>query len=124
MGFETSFLPASLFAGLLETFDPRTSLYQALGKRYGVRMSAADEVVEAGLATADVAKLLGIQKGGPVFLLTRVSYAENGQPVEYVRSTYRGDRWKIVSHLTANQHPNGDVRQLVERRPLPSTTKR
>ena len=102
MGVETSFLPAGLFPGLLDEFDPRNSLYQTLAKRYGVRMAAADEIVEAGLADAESARLLQISKGSPVFLLTRVSYTEGGQPVEYVRSIYRGDRWKIVSRLTAN----------------------
>lgn len=107
MGIETSILPFALFPGLLEEFDPRSSLYQTLSKRYGVHLAAADEVVEAGLADADSARLLEISKGTPVFLLTRVSYASNGQPVEYVRSTYRGDRWKIVSHLTASQPKDG-----------------
>lgn len=102
MGVETSFLPAGLFPGLLDEFDPRNSLYQTLAKRYGVRMAAADEIVEAGLADAESARLLQISKGSPVFLLTRVSYTESGQPVEYVRSIYRGDRWKLVSRLTAN----------------------
>lgn len=102
MGVETSILPFKLFPGLLNEFDPQTSLYQTLAKRYGIRMAAADEAVEAGLADAEAARLLQINKGSPVFLLTRVSYAESGQPVEYVRSVYRGDRWKIVSRLTAN----------------------
>ncbi len=107
MGIETSILPVSLFPGLLEEFDPRNSLYQTLSKRYAVHMAAADEVVEAGLADADAARLSEISKGSPVFLLTRISYAANGQPVEHVRSTYRGDRWKIVSHLTASLPKDG-----------------
>lgn len=107
MGVETGFLPFGLIPGLLDEFDPRTSLYQTLAKRYGIHMATADEVVEAGLADGEAARWLQIPKGSPVFLLTRVSYAENGQPVEYVRSTYRGDRWKIVSRLTASQVNHG-----------------
>ena len=112
MGVENGFLPFRLFPGLLESFDPRSSLYQTLAARYGVHMAAADEVVEAGLASARDARLLRIKRNGPVFFLTRVSYAENGQPVEYVRSTYRGDRWKIVSRLTANHSSDGEARQI------------
>ena len=122
MGLENSFLPFRLFPGLLETFDPRSSLYQALAERYGIHMAAADEVVEAGLASARDARLLRIKKNGPVFFLTRVSYAENGQPMEYVRSTYRGDRWKIVSRLTATQNNHGEARQ-VKRLSVPLKTK-
>jgi GntR family transcriptional regulator len=103
MGVENSFLPRALYPGLLESVDPRKSLYQALAERYGIHMMAADEIVEAALANAEQAKLLGIRRNAPVFRLTRVSYAENGQPVELVHSTYRGDRWKIVSHLLTNR---------------------
>jgi GntR family transcriptional regulator len=102
MSIEESFLPAKLFPGLLTTLDPQTSLYQALTERYGIRMSGADEAVEASLARAEEARLLGIKRSSPIFILTRICYAENGQPVEFVRSAYRGDRWKIVSWLTAN----------------------
>ena len=39
MGVENGFLPFCMFPGLLESFDPRTSLYQTLAERYGVHMS-------------------------------------------------------------------------------------
>ena len=121
MGVENSFLPLALYPGLLESFDPRRSLYQALAKRYGIRMMAADEVVEAALANAENGKLLGIRQNAPVFRLTRVSYAQNGQPVEFVRSTYRGDRWKIVSHLLASHHGAGG--RAITRKPMAVITK-
>lgn len=107
MGVENSFLPVTQYPGLRETFDPRKSLYQTLADRFGVRMVAADEVVEAALANAEQAKLLGIKRNTAVFRLTRVSYSQNGQPVEFVRSIYRGDRWKIVSRLQASHLSRG-----------------
>ena len=116
MSIEESFLPAKLCPRLTENLDPRTSLYQVLADRYGIRMAAADEVVEAALAHAEEARLLQIKKGSPVFELTRISYAESNQPVEFVRSTYRGDRWKLVSRLTAN-HKAGS--SLVARGSVP-----
>lgn len=99
MGIECSSLPLRLCPDLLETFDPKSSLYQALLERYGIRMTIADEVVEVGLANADEATLLDIKKKGPVFYFTRTSYIDSGQPVEYVTATYRGDRYKIVNRL-------------------------
>ncbi len=103
MSIEESFLPAKLFPGLLTAFSAQASLYEMLSERYGIRMSGANEVVEASLAGADEARLLGVNRNSPVFVLTRICYAESGPPVEFVRSTYRGDRWKIVSWLAANQ---------------------
>jgi GntR family transcriptional regulator len=35
-----------------------------------------------------------------VFLFTRVSYVQSGAPVEFVKSVYRADRYKIVNRLT------------------------
>ena len=100
MGIECSSLPLRLCPDLLETFDPRNSLYEALAERYGINMIVADEVAEAGLSDSETARLLRIAKGSPVFLFTRISYVQSGQPIEHVKSTYRGDRYKIVNRLT------------------------
>jgi GntR family transcriptional regulator len=100
MAVECTCLPSQLCPDLLQKFDPGTSLYEALARQYGIRIASADEVAEAGLASSEVAPLLRVAKRSPVFLFTRSSYLENGQPVEYVKSTYRGDRYKLVSRLT------------------------
>jgi GntR family transcriptional regulator, N-acetylglucosamine utilization regulator len=100
MGIETSSLPLRACPDLLENFDPRTSLYQFLSERYGISMFVADEVAEAALANAEVARLLRISEGSPVFFFTRISYLQDGRPIEHVQSVYRGDRYKIVNRLT------------------------
>ena len=99
MGIECSCLPQHLCPDLLETFDPSTSLYAKLAEQYGIQMEVTDEVVEAGSATAEEAALLKIAPRSPVFLFTRTCYGENGKPLEFVKSTYRGDRYKIVQRL-------------------------
>ncbi len=100
MGVESSYLPQRLCPDLLSQFDPRGSLYQALWQHYGIQMLFADETVEAGLASAQDSQRLRVPVGAPVFLFTRLSYVHGGQPVEYVKSVYRGDRYKIVNRLT------------------------
>jgi len=100
MGIECSTIPLRLCPDLPTTFDPRGSLYRELADHYGMNMAVADEIVEIGLAGSKEAGLLKISKGSPVFLFTRTSYIQNGQPVEFVRATYRGDKYKIVSRLT------------------------
>jgi GntR family transcriptional regulator, N-acetylglucosamine utilization regulator len=107
MGLEWSRLPLRLCPDLLQVFDPNTSLYQTLFEHYGVQIVAADEVVEAGLAGAEEAKLLRFSTGSPVFFFTRTAYAQNGQPVEYVKSAYRGDRFKMVNRLTQPEKYSG-----------------
>ena len=103
---ECTYLPARICPGLAETFEPKASLYKTLWERFGIRIHAADEVVEVGLPNAEAAKLLRIAKGSPVFLITRTSYVQDGPPVEFVKSTYRGDRFKIVNRLTRQDGRN------------------
>ena len=99
MGVETTSLPHRLCPDLLEKFDPRLSLYRTLSQVYGIHILQADEVVEAGLADSEEARLLRIPKRSPVFLFTRTAYIEGGKAVEYVKSTFRGDRYKITNRL-------------------------
>lgn len=112
LGVECASLPARLCPGLLEKFDPRKSLYEALAELYGIQFTCADEVVEAGLAKSEEAALLKISKGSPVFLFIRTCYIATGQPVEYVKSTYRGDRYNLTNRLTRQNGTNfgeGDI---------------
>lgn len=100
LSIEWSRIPHRLCPDLLDVFKPSGSLYETLARHYGIRMAIADEVAEAGLASARDARLLGIVKGNPVFLFTRISYVQSGDPAEFVKSIYRADRYKIVSRLT------------------------
>lgn len=100
MGVEWTRIPHRLCPGFTKLFDPRSSLYEALGRRFGIRMAIADEIVEARIASAEEARLLRTAKGSPVFLFTRISYVQNGEPTEFVKSVYRADRYKIMNRLT------------------------
>jgi GntR family transcriptional regulator len=82
--------PGSLVSGLQETFNPVESLYQSLLDHYGIEIDFADEVAEASLASSEEARLLRIRKKAPVFRFIRTAYLHSGEPVEFVRSVYRG----------------------------------
>jgi GntR family transcriptional regulator len=99
MGIEWSRIPLSLCPDLQKAFQPKSSLYQVLSQRYGIKVAVTDEVAEAGIADAEQARLLQIPRRAPVFLFSRISYVESGKAVEYVISVYRGDRYKIVNRL-------------------------
>lgn len=103
MGIECSCLPVNLCPDLLETFDPETSLYQKLAEQYRIHLVETKEVVEVGKVSDEDAQYLEVAPQSPVFLFTRLSFVESGKPVEYVRSVYRGDRYKIVNRLTRNK---------------------
>ncbi|HEV2196664.1 MAG TPA: GntR family transcriptional regulator [Candidatus Acidoferrum sp.] len=109
MGVETTCLPHQLCPDLLDRFDPRLSLYRTLAQVYAIHIVQADEVVEAGLADSEEARLLRIPRRSPVFLFTRTAYVRGGKAVEYVKSTFRGDRYKITNRLGqfSNDNPSG-----------------
>jgi GntR family transcriptional regulator len=97
---ECTHVPVRLCPDLQRKFDPRNSLYQTLFENYGIQIDLADEVAEAALASMEEARLLRVRKKSPVFHFTRTAYLLNGEPAEFVKSTYRGDRCKVVNRLT------------------------
>jgi GntR family transcriptional regulator len=99
MAIETTHLPLARFRGLRRYVTSGGSLYQVLRERFGVEMGHAEETIETALASPAEAELLGADVGLPMLLLSRHSFDTDGKPVEWVRSIYRGDRYKFVATL-------------------------
>lgn len=99
MAIETTHLAARRFPGLRRRLDRHPSLYEALSTAYGVRLAEAEETIETVLATPHDAQLLGVDVGVPLLSLSRHSFDTGGEPVEFVRSLYRGDRYKFVARI-------------------------
>lgn len=83
------------------------SLYQALEAQFGIRPARARQSVGARLPTRRERTLLQIDSDVPVLELERITYAEDGRPFEFVRSSYRGDSYRMVLHLRAGETPGG-----------------
>lgn len=62
-------------------------------------VAEAEETIETTLADPREAGLLGSDLGLPMLQLSRHSFDTEGQPVEWVRSIYRGDRYKFITRL-------------------------
>lgn len=106
MAIETSHLPLTRFPGLTSRLAPGGvaaqeigSLYTVLREQYGVEFGSAEETIETALASPEEADLLGAEVGLPMLLLSRHSLDAAGNPVEWARSIYRGDRYKFVAGL-------------------------
>jgi len=104
LGIESATLVASLCPEFLTRYCSEESLYDSLATLYSLRVSITDEVIEVGQADAASAALLEIPAGAPVFHFTRSSYLDDGRPIEFVRSIYRGDRYRITNRLTRTQN--------------------
>jgi GntR family transcriptional regulator len=92
---EHSQFPAELFPGLLDCrLDG--SLYDLLGDNYGLRPHRARESLEPVVAGVREAEALDVDEGAPLMLVERTAYARAGQPLEFARDLFRGDRTKVV----------------------------
>lgn len=81
------------------------SFYQLLRDRHSITLTHSVQTIEPTLLDAREATDLGVATGSPALLFERISRSSEGRPVEYVRSVYRGDRYKIRTELTIPQEP-------------------
>jgi GntR family transcriptional regulator len=92
---ERSLFPAALCPGMLDCrLDG--SLYELLEVKYGLRPHRARESLEPVTAGVREAEALEIPEGAPLMLVERTAYAQSGQPVEFARDLFRGDRTRLV----------------------------
>jgi GntR family transcriptional regulator len=77
------------------------SLYRTLRERYGIRVSRADEILEARSASRHEAELLEISRRASVLVISRTLWSIDGKPVETAHSVYRGDRYRAVLAIPA-----------------------
>jgi GntR family transcriptional regulator len=99
MSVDTSHLPARRFPGLRKQLAQHPSLYETLAEAHGVELAEAEETIETVLAGPHDARLLGVDTGLPLLLLSRHAFDIDGNPVEWAQSLYRGDRYKFVTRL-------------------------
>ena len=99
MAVETVYLDHATFADIGAELTADASLYALLESRYGVVPVRADETIETVLAPPAAARLLGTDAATPMLLLTRRTRDASGRPIEYVRSLYRGDRFRFSTQL-------------------------
>ncbi|MFF7203735.1 GntR family transcriptional regulator [Streptomyces sp. NPDC008141] len=91
-------IPAALVPGLTAE-QMEAGFYTHLREARGVRTAQAVQSIEPTVLSEDEAVLLGVPVFSPALLFDRVTSDTGGRPVEYVRSLYRGDRYRIVSRL-------------------------
>ncbi len=96
---EDMYFPAERFPKLAELDLNNRSVYAALEKLYDAHPQEALDVVSAGAATREEARLLGINKGAPVMRLRRTSLDRNGLAVEYSRIVLHAERYQFVARV-------------------------
>ena len=75
------------------------SFYELLNARQGIVIAKGVQTIEPTVTSQEEADLLGVPVHSPAFLFERTTEGEGVEVVEFVRSVYRGDRYRLVTEL-------------------------
>ena len=103
MAIETLHVPESLVPGLEPKDLDRGSFYELLAERYGITIVGGMQTIEPTVTNEEESEGLDVPLHSPAFLFERTTRSENDDIVEFVRSIYRGDRYRLVSELNRRE---------------------
>lgn len=96
---ETAHLPCSTFSGIQKYDFERLSLYSVLERKYSVIFGGGTEEISLTYADANEAELLQVEEGEALFYLKGLTWDENKEPVEIIKSVSRTDRLSFAGIL-------------------------
>jgi len=107
MAMEVLHVPEALVPGLTrQDFDDH-SFYELLRERYGITIASGTQSIEPTVTSDEESEVLGVPLHTPAFLFERTTVSDSGRIVEFVRSIYRGDRYRLVADLVPQRSRNG-----------------
>jgi GntR family transcriptional regulator len=107
MAIETLHVPEPLVPGLTRQDFDQTSFYDLLTERYGIEIVGGIQTIEPTVTNEWESEVLRVPLHSPAFQFERTTRAADGTIVEFVRSIYRGDRYRLVTEL--NRRDRGTV---------------
>lgn len=99
MSIEESHLIHRYCRNVLQHDYASNPLRKVLEQDYGIRLVRAKQVIRAILAPNELANLLLIKPRSPLLFIERVTFSDQGIPVEFIRIYYRADRYSLYSEL-------------------------
>lgn len=99
MGIEHIRIPADLVPGIAPADFESGSLYRLLSLRYEVVATDAVQTTEPTVTDEREAGLLHVPTYSPALLFERTTRDAHRRVIEHTRSIYRGDRYRITTHL-------------------------
>ena len=96
IALERTHIPNLLCPGIEQAHDfSKESLYGVLRGKYALQLTEAQQTVEARRPAPDEMDKLHTGPATPVLGFTRTTFTPQGQPIEFVRSVYLGNRYKL-----------------------------
>jgi GntR family transcriptional regulator len=111
MAIESLSFPVGLLPDVSRADLENGSFYELL-KEQGIEIASGSQTIEATVTTEEEAELLGVPVYAPALLFERLTVAEDGRPIEFVRSVYRGDRYQLVTELTPTRASTLELRSF------------
>jgi GntR family transcriptional regulator len=106
MAIETLHVRQELVPGLTQRDLDGKSFYDLLRDRFGIVIAGGVQTIEPTVTNEEESEALGVPLHSPAFLFERVTHSEaSDEIVEFVHSIYRGDRYRLVTDLTALPSP-------------------
>jgi GntR family transcriptional regulator len=99
MAIEWLHAPRRLLPDLRREELATHSFYELLRVRQGIVIASGTQTIEPTVTSPEEAELLSVPVHSPAFLFERTTQSELGEVVEFVRSVYRGDRYRLVTEL-------------------------
>ncbi|MDF2533712.1 MAG: transcriptional regulator, GntR family, partial [Clostridia bacterium] len=88
---------------LVETLDLESDKVFAYLENCGYNVSYAEQLITAGVCNKREAELLNYKIGAPAIIIKRTTFLENGYPILYEKSIYRGDEYQYSIKLLRKQ---------------------
>lgn len=95
MAIQTAYLPHARCPNLLQHDLEHESLFAILRQHYGLRIDDAQTAAEAELAGDEEATLMNLTLPAALLVTEQVTFLEGGDPIEYTRTVYRADRYRL-----------------------------
>jgi GntR family transcriptional regulator len=105
MAIELLNVRASLVPGLSGDDLEQSSFYDLLASRYQIEIVGGTQTVEPTVTNDEESTALGVPLHSPALLFERVTRAGTGDVIEFTTSTYRGDRYRLVTELGVGGRP-------------------
>ncbi|CAN5791960.1 GntR family transcriptional regulator [soil metagenome] len=95
LAWEEVYLPADLVSGIEDEDLATGSLWDLLESHYGLSPTTALQTIRAVVLDQFTAELLTVATGDPAFEISRVSFTDEGEAVERLRSLFRSDLYEV-----------------------------
>jgi GntR family transcriptional regulator len=113
MALENTYIDYALCPGILADRDfSQMSLYEVLRRDYTLPVVRADQLIDTRMPETWEAELLSIGSLTPVLNIERSTFGADGRPIEFVRSVYRGDKYRFHAVLHYSEWVAAPVKDM------------